>query len=102
MCVAHKLNHFLDFFYRTDRQKGTQCLKITEKVSLNIASEASYVYSLSGQKFIKKCQKWEAEGRPSLSRVYPELSRVHPEFIPSLSRVIRVHPEFVPRLKWSI
>ena len=27
-----------------------QCLKITEKVSLNIASEASYVYILSGQK----------------------------------------------------
>ena len=31
----------------------TQCLKITEKVSFNIASEASYVYILSGQKFIK-------------------------------------------------
>ena len=29
-----------------------QCLKITEKVSFNIASEASYVYILSGQKFI--------------------------------------------------
>ena len=31
----------------------TQCLKITEKVSFNIASEASYVYILVGQKFIK-------------------------------------------------
>ena len=31
----------------------TRCLKITEKVSFNIASEASYVYILSGQKFIK-------------------------------------------------
>ena len=30
-----------------------RCLKITEKVSFNIASEASYVYILSGQKFIK-------------------------------------------------
>ena len=29
----------------------TQCLKITEKVSFNVASEASYVYILSGQKF---------------------------------------------------
>ena len=29
------------------------CLKITEKVSFNIASEASYVYILSGQKLIK-------------------------------------------------
>ena len=33
--------------------KQAQCLKITEKVSFNIASEASYVYILSGQKFIK-------------------------------------------------
>ena len=30
-----------------------QCLKITEKVSFNIASEASYAYILSGQKLIK-------------------------------------------------
>ena len=29
-----------------------RCLKITEKVSFNIASEASYVYILSGQKLI--------------------------------------------------
>ena len=33
-------------------QVSTQCLKITEKVSFN-KSEASYVYILSGQKFIK-------------------------------------------------
>ena len=32
------------------------CLKITEKVSFNIASEASYVYILSGQKFIKNAK----------------------------------------------
>ena len=43
-------------------QKGlmwqqSQCLKITEIVSFNIASEASYVYLLSGQKFIKKMPK---------------------------------------------
>ena len=30
--------------------KITRCLKITEKVSFNIVSEASYVYILSGQK----------------------------------------------------
>ena len=30
-----------------------RCLKITEKVSFNIASEASYVYFLSWQKLIK-------------------------------------------------
>ena len=33
-------------------------LKITEKVSFDIASEASYVYILSGQKFIKNAKKW--------------------------------------------
>ena len=31
-------------------------LKITEKVAFNIASEASYVYILSGQKFIKNAK----------------------------------------------
>ena len=35
----------------------TQCLKITEKVSFNIASEASYAYILNGQKLIKNT-KW--------------------------------------------
>ena len=38
-------------------QMMPQCLKITEKVSFNIASEASYVYILSGQKFILKMPK---------------------------------------------
>ena len=32
------------------------CLKITEKVSFNIASEASYVYISSGQKLIKNAK----------------------------------------------
>ena len=32
--------------------KASRCLKITEKVSFNITSEASYVYILSGQKFL--------------------------------------------------
>ena len=31
----------------------SRCLKITEKVSFNIVSEASYVYILSAQKLIK-------------------------------------------------
>ena len=34
----------------------TECLKITEKVSFKIASEASYVYILSGQKFIENAK----------------------------------------------
>ena len=33
--------------------QASRCLKITEKVSFNIANEASYVYILSGQKLIK-------------------------------------------------
>ena len=33
-----------------------RCLTITEKVSFNIASEASYVYILSGQKLIKRAK----------------------------------------------
>ena len=33
-----------------------RCLKITEKVSFNIASEANYVYILSGQKLIKNAK----------------------------------------------
>ena len=39
-------------------QAFSRCLKITEKVTFKITSEASYVYILSGQKFIKNCQKW--------------------------------------------
>ena len=34
----------------------SRCLKIKEKVSFNIASEASYDYILSGQKFIKNAK----------------------------------------------
>ena len=33
-----------------------RCLKIAEKISFNIASEASYVYILSGQKWIKNAK----------------------------------------------
>ena len=36
--------------------KDPRCLKITEKVSFNIASEASYVYIVSGQKLIKNAK----------------------------------------------
>ena len=37
-------------------KKLTRCLKISEKVSFNIKSEASNVYILSGQKFIKNAK----------------------------------------------
>ena len=38
------------------KDMSSQCLKITEKVLFNIASEASYVYILSGQKLIKNAK----------------------------------------------
>ena len=44
----------------TNEERGTyshpQCLKITQKVAFNIASEASYVYILSGQKFTENAK----------------------------------------------
>ena len=53
---------------------GARCLKITEKVSFNIASEASYVYILSGQKIIKNTQK------ESIWRVFEKLKLAFKEF----------------------
>ena len=38
---------------KTTNTQLAQCLKITEKVTFNLASEASYVYYLNGQKFMK-------------------------------------------------
>ena len=35
----------------------SQCMKIIKKCLTQIASEASYVYILSGQKFIKNAKK---------------------------------------------
>ena len=40
-----------------DVRYSAQCLKITEKVAFNIASEASYVHILSGKKFIENAEK---------------------------------------------
>ena len=37
-------------------QQVTRCLKIIEKVSFNIASEASFIYILGEQKFIKNAK----------------------------------------------
>ena len=43
--------------YSDSESTTVQCLKITEKVSFNIASEASYIYILSGHKLIKNAKK---------------------------------------------
>ena len=45
-------------FLKRQQCTESRCLKITEEVSFNIASEASYVYILSGQKQIKNGQFW--------------------------------------------
>ena len=48
-----KVDFHSQFYYFLSK---AQCLKITEKVSFNLASEASYVYILSGQKLIKNAK----------------------------------------------
>ena len=50
--LYNEKNCFLNF----GNNEPARCLKITEKVSFNIASEASYVYILRGQKFIKNAK----------------------------------------------
>ena len=43
-------------YYVTKDQRTPHCLKITQNVAFNIASEASYGYILSGQKLIKNAK----------------------------------------------
>ena len=52
----------------------TQCLKISEKVSFNIASEASYVYIFSGQKFIKNAKNGQLKSETCCETVLPDRS----------------------------
>ena len=47
---------FVTICKRSSFRSYTRYLKFTEKVSFNIASEASYVYILSVQKFIKNAK----------------------------------------------
>ena len=48
--VASRLGKLLTMW------QTAQCQKITEKVAFNIASEASYIFILSEQKFIKNAK----------------------------------------------
>ena len=48
----------LDLYVLGKMAISPQCLKILEKVSFNIASEASYLYILSWKEFIKNAKKW--------------------------------------------
>ena len=57
MCpLADTKTDYLDLIHKFPLD-SSRCLKITEKIAFNIASEASYVYILSGQKFIKNVKK---------------------------------------------
>ena len=47
---------FAYFSQKIQNSNFARCLKITEIISFNIASEASYVYTLSGQKLIKNAK----------------------------------------------
>ena len=51
-----KVNKFEQLLSRPLHWLCTHCLKITKKVAFNIANEASYIYILSGQKFIKNAK----------------------------------------------
>ena len=50
-------------FGQSNNSSCARCLKITEKVAFNIASEASSVYILSGQKFVKNGENGKIEMR---------------------------------------
>ena len=58
----------INFVHKKARKRGcAQCLKITQKIAFDIASEASYVYILSRKKFIKNAKNgqfgmfWQTE-----------------------------------------
>ena len=65
-----------------------RCLKITEKVSFNLASEATYVYILSGQKLIKnakKCSIWRV-----FKNVKPEVKQCYQMIGQKLSKNAKI------------
>ena len=77
-------------------QSVPQCLNIIEKVSFYIASEASYVYILNGQKFIKNAKNgpfWKLED-------YDQT--VLPEDRSLLMRQKMVESAKIERRKWDI
>ena len=53
--TPRQIDRWLQHYQRVSPLKA-RCLKITEKVSIKIASEASYVYNWHGQKLIKSAQ----------------------------------------------
>ena len=79
LTLQHNINHYAHHHIAHEHENNLdtidkistypRCLKITEKVSFNIASEASYVYILSGQKLIenaKNGQFWRVFRKPEV------------------------------------
>ena len=64
------MNCTTDITRQENEFKSSQCLKIIEKVAFSIASEASYFYILSGQKFIKNAKNGQ------IWRVFEDLKLV--------------------------
>ena len=56
LCTRLNKSHFAPRARSNINCFHPKCLKITEKVAFNSASEASYVYILSGQTFIKNAK----------------------------------------------
>jgi len=54
--IFSTLNRFYQQLCLKNLLNALQCLKIPKKVSFNIASEASYLYILSGQKLVKNAK----------------------------------------------
>ena len=64
-CAISRAKSFAEFLLflflslSSTHEASAQCLKIAQKVAFTIASEASYDYILSGQKFIKKSEPFK-------------------------------------------
>ena len=71
---------------------SSQCLKITEKVAFNIASEASYV--CNGQKFIKNAKNgqfwWVFETKPFGQTMLPDRSILVEQKLMEIAKVPKI------------
>ena len=65
---------FRRWYTRAMRSIHAQCLKVTEKVSFNIASEESYDYIMSRQKFIKNAKNGLFKPETYGETVFPDRS----------------------------
>ena len=77
-----------------------QCFKITEKVSFKIESEASYIYILSGQKFIKNAKKQSIQKPEACSQtVLPDRSNLKGQKLVENAKLGFKKPGKIQRIK---